>query len=236
MNQFQINESRVNDAPRQVIWSGRDLSSTPAKWRHLLLSSGNTQHFEPGTIVFGSDCSGGKSLLVEEGAVALTHQLSTGRQVFLGVRSPGEMLGYSKYLLDHSFQLSATTLTDCVLRVIDTRRVIEAVRNGGEAGLLLLKQQALDLSQAAMSLMKFMHLDACVRVERFLAQLAIAFQADTSKEFRIVLPLTDSFVADLLGISPQQFTVVKRKLAKEGKVRHIPETRMWILFPPQFKS
>lgn len=235
MTQIQTHESSLSGVSRQMVWTGTDLSPTPARWQHLLLSSGNVQHCEPGIVVFSSDCSGRKSLLVEEGAVALTHQLSTGRQVFLGVRCPGEMFGYSKYILDHSFQLSATTLTSCILRVIDTRQIIDAVRNGGEAGLLLLRQQAFDLSQAAVNLMKFMHLDACVRVECFLAQLAIASQADTTKEFHIVLPLTDSFIADLLGISPQQFTVVKRKLAKEGKVQHMPETRTWILFPSSVK-
>jgi hypothetical protein len=43
------------------------------------------------------------------------------------------------------------------------------------------------------------------------------------------VPLTDGYLASLLGISPQQFSAVKRKLAAEGEIRHIRATQTWII-------
>jgi CRP-like cAMP-binding protein len=172
-----------------------------------------------------------KSFLVEEGVVALTHHLSTGKQVFLTLRSAGQIFGHSRHVLNHSFELSASALTRCVIRVFDSQWLVEEIKHGGEAGVLLHEQHAFDLYKSGADLIDLIHLDASVRLERFLAQFAAAFGNCPGEEIHVNLPLTDGYLASLLGISAQQFSTIKRRLATEGKVRHERATHSWILSP-----
>lgn len=201
------------------------------RWRELLQSAGAAQQYDPGTILISTDTSGRRSFLIEEGSVAITHQLSTGKQVLLTLRSPGQIFGHSRHVLKHSFELSAVALTRCVLRAFDTNWLVEQIKRGGEAGLLLLQQHASDLYDSGSTLIDLIHLDAGTRLERFLLQLAAAFGPNGAGEIRVDFPLSDGYFASLLGISAQQFSAVKRRLTDEGRIRHVRETDTWILTP-----
>lgn len=201
------------------------------RWRELLQSVGAVQHYDPATILFSADTSGRRSFLLEEGAVAITHQLSTGKQVLLTLRSPGQIFGHGSHVLKHSFEVSAIALTRCVLRVFDTNWLVEQIKRGGEAGLLLLQQHASELSDSGSTLIEWIHLDAGSRLVRFLLQLAVAFGVNGGGEMRVDLPLSDGYFASLLGISAQQFSAVRRRLIDEGRIRHVRKTDTWILPP-----
>lgn len=201
------------------------------RWRRLVASSSIVQQCDPETVLISGDSSGRKSFLVEEGVVALTHQLSTGKQVLLALRSPGQIFGHSRQVLKTSFELSAIALTRCVVRVLDSGWLIEQIKRGGEAGVLLLQQHASDLHDSAAAQIELLYSDASARLERVLAQLGTAFGADAAGEVRVNLPFSDGYFASLLGISAQQFSTVKRRLTEEGRIRHLRKTDTWILAP-----
>jgi len=158
----------------------------------------------------------------------LTHQLSSGRQIFAALRRPGQIFGHGGYLLNYGVNLSASSITDSVLRVLSSQWLIDEVRRGGKAGILLSRQHERDLFEAA-ALNDLVHLDASSRLERFLFHIASAFEPDPSGEVRLTVALTDGRIAALLGISAQQFSAIKRKLSREKRVQHFPEDRMWVL-------
>lgn len=166
---------------------------------------------------------------MEEGVVALSHHLSTGKQVFLTLRSRGQIFGHSRHVLNHSFELTASALTDCVVRTLDSQWLIDQIKGGGDAGVLLMEQHAFDLHESATALIDLVHLDASVRLRKFLVQFAAAAGVCPGEEMDVNVPLTDGYLASLLGISPQQFSAVKRKLAAEGEIRHIRATQTWII-------
>lgn len=199
------------------------------RWRQIVGRASVIQRCEPETMLLSGGSSSRKSFLIEHGVVALTHYLSTGKQVFLTLRSPGQIFGHSRHLLNHSFELSASALTSCVIWMIDSQWLIEQIKRGGEAGLLLLEQHASDLYGSSAALIELTRLDAGLRLERFLTQFANAAGVDFQDRTRVSLPLADNYLASVLGISAQQFSTVKRRLAAEGKVQHIRETNTWIL-------
>ena len=199
------------------------------RWRQIIGRASVIQRCEPGTMLLSACSPSRKSFLIERGVVALTHYLSTGKQVFLTLRSAGQIFGHSRHLLNHSFELSASALTSCVIWTIDSQWLIEQIKRGGEAGLLLMEQHAFDLFASSASLVEFTRLDAGVRLERFLTQFASAAGADFCDRIHVSLPLADGYLASVLGISAQQFSAVKRRLAAEGKVRHVRKTNTWIL-------
>jgi len=199
------------------------------RWKQILGRASVVQHCEPEKMLLSMSMSSRKSFLVEQGVVALGHHLSSGKQVFLTLRAPGQIFGHSRHVLSHSFELSATALTPCVIRMIDTQWLVDQIKRGGEAGLLLLEQHASDLHESSTTLMELSHLDASARLERFLVQFACAQEISFTDETAVSLPLADGYLASLLGISAQQFSAVKRRLAAEGKVRHVRETHTWIL-------
>lgn len=209
-------------------WNRDDLSQRLADWQHLVSLLGTVRECNPGVVLLGPDSSADKFYLVESGVIALTHQLSSGRQIFTALRRPGEIFGHGGYLLHHGINLSASSVTHSVVRVLSSQWLIDEVRRGGKAGVLLSRQHERDLFEAA-ALNDLVHLDAGSRLERFLLHVASAFKPDPSGEVRLTVPLTDSCIAGLLGISAQQFSAIKRKLSRESRVQHFPEDRMWIL-------
>jgi CRP-like cAMP-binding protein len=229
MNQVQ-NRNYVADNGSYSLVPRKKSCDMLERWRKLVISSSILQECDPETVLISGDTSGRKSFLVEDGVIALTHELSTGKQVLLALRSPGQIFGHSRHILKTSFELSAIALTPCVVRVFDSGWLIEQIRRGGEAGVLLLQQHASDLYESAPALIEH-HCDASARLERMLAQLAAVFGADADEEMRVDLPLSDCHFASLLGISAQQFSTVQRRLAEEGRIRHLRKTDTWILTP-----
>lgn len=228
MNAAELQPKGRYDAEGSSLLNRRNISALD-RWRQILGRANVVQHCEPEKVLFSMNGSSRKSFLVEQGVVALAHHLSNGKQVFLTLRSPGQIFGHSRHVLNHSFDLSATALTVCAIRMIDTQWLVDQIKRGGEAGLLLLEQHASDLHESSVTLMELSHLDASVRLERFLSQLACALGVSSSTETAVSLPLADGYLASLLGISAQQFSAVKRRLSAEGKVRHVRETHTWIL-------
>ena len=209
-------------------WNGDDQSRRLSDWQDLVSSVGTLRKCGPGVMLLGPDSSASKFYLVESGVIALTHQLSSGRQIFTALRRPGQIFGHGGYLLNHGVNLSASSITDTVVRVISSKWLIDEVMRGGKAGILLSRQHERDLFEAA-ALNDLVHLDASSRLERFLFHVALAFEPDPSGEIRLPLALTDGRIAALLGISAQQFSAIKRKLSRERRVQHFPEDRTWVL-------
>jgi CRP-like cAMP-binding protein len=217
-------------------WGRFIASGSLVRWKQLAVGQSVVQRFEPEAVLLSGCSSGRKSFLVEEGVVALTHHLICGRQVFLTLRSAGQVFGHSRHVLGHSFEFSASALTPCVIRIFDSQWLLEQIRQGGEAGVLLMEQHAFDLYKSRADLIDLVHLDAGIRLERFLAQFAAAQGVSCAEEMCMSIPLTDGYLASLLGISAQQFSAVKRRLIAEGRVRYIRETREWIFTGPRHKT
>lgn len=209
-------------------WDRDDLSQHLADWQHLVSLLGTVRECSPGEVLLGPDSSANEFYLVESGVIALTHQLSSGRQIFTALRRPGQIFGHGGYLLNHGINLSAICVTHSVVRVLSSQWLIDEVRRGGKAGILLSRQHERDLFEAS-ALNDLVHLDASSRLERFLSHVASAFEPDPSGEVRLTVALTDGRIAALLGISAQQFSAIKRKLSRESRVQHFPEDRMWVL-------
>lgn len=210
-------------------WNVHRLAGTLDRWKQLVGQTAAVRRCGPETLLLSENSPARRSYLVEEGVIALSHHLSTGKQVFLALRSRGQVFGHSRHVLNHSFELSASALTDCVVRTLDSQWLIDQIKGGGDAGVLLMEQHAFDLYESAPALIDLVHLDASARLRKFLIQFAAAAGVPSGEEMHVKVPLTDGYLASLLGISPQQFSAVKRKLASEGKVRHIREKQTWII-------
>jgi CRP-like cAMP-binding protein len=231
MNVTEMQNDSMYSAGAGLLWKRQAHVRTLARWKHLVGRTSVVQRCEPETVLLSGCNSTGKSFVVEEGVIALAHHLSNGKQVFLTLRAAGQIFGHSYHVLNHSFELSASALTRCVIRVIDSEWLVEQIKQGGEVGVLLMEQHAFDLYRSGTDLINLIHLDASARLERFLAQFAIASGVSPGEEVCVNVPLTDGYLARLLGISAQQFSTIKRRLSIQGKVRHVRETRNWVLSP-----
>lgn len=226
---MNVDSGAQQDAnPFPVLNGGAD-SNALDRWKQLVGSGMALQRCQPEAILLSDNSPIRRSFLVEQGVVALTHHLSTGKQVFLALRGPGQIFGHSRHLLNHSFELSASALTHCAVRVLDPRWLVEQVRRGGDAGVLLMEQHAYELYESGAALIDLVHLDASIRLERFLVRFAAVSGVLHGEEMHLHLPLTDAYIASLLGISAQQFSAIKRKLVSEGKARQIRDTQTWII-------
>jgi CRP-like cAMP-binding protein len=233
MEQQIMNLAHISDgqySAESSVWNGAHALSALDRWRRLIGETASVRRYEPETILLSENSSARRSYLVEEGVVALTHHLSSGKQVFLTLRSRGQIFGHSRHVLNHSFEFSACALTHCAVRSLDSQWLVERIRGGGDAGVLLMEQHAFDLYESGAALIDLVHLGVSERLTKFLFQFAVAAGTRAKDEMHVHVPLTDGYLASLLGVSPQQFCAIKRRLAEKGEVRHVRETQTWILY------
>jgi CRP-like cAMP-binding protein len=230
-----INAWKGQDNSKSLAWNVHRLDGALDRWKQLVGPAAIARRSGPEMVLLSGNSPTRRSYLVEEGVVALSHHLSTGKQVFLTLRARGQVFGHSRHVLNHSFELTASALTDCVVRTLDSQWLIDQIKGGGDAGVLLMEQHAFDLYESATALIDLVHLDASVRLRKFLVQFAAAAGICPDEEMHVNVPLTDGYMASLLGISPQQFSAVKRKLAAEGEIRHIREKQTWIIFSRDYQ-
>jgi len=163
------------------------------------------------------------AFMLTHGLVKLVGTLPSGRQTIVGLRFPGQWLDASAHLLRTSHPVSAIALVDCGICKIDADRFLAILGSNARAAGLFIENEAVDLHNVGVTLMEFKVLNAEQRLERLLTTLAFALGKESAdgKTRRLRLPLSDSDIAELIGISAQHLSTLKVSLHRTRRVQWI---------------
>jgi CRP/FNR family transcriptional regulator len=217
--------------PRQECRADR----CPAKKIYSCLSPGQdaklgrerlARRYETGQVVIHHDTPALAILSVHSGQVKLTRSASNGRDVVVGVRGPGELLGVREVLSALPYQVSAETLEPSILCAVPRDAFLDAVRDCPELAMRLLGQLARDYLLAEEQLVARAHLSVRARTARLLLALAedhrVAARGRAAPEVamgREEMALLVGTTRETLSRSLGQFAERGAVQLKNGKIR-----------------
>lgn len=219
MLSFMALPKTESELSRAVIlpWSKDRARATIAEWHHNSLLTA-PEYYPAGASIFQPG-SGRRSLfLLDQGLVALerTEQRLQTRSAMFALCLPGQMFGRSSSVDEIAIPYSAIALTPCVIYAVSSHKLMHALTKGGNAGLFVIHQYAQNLLSAVIHVREVSTRNTRERFEQLLLDLALVLRRTLTGSIR--LPLKDKDIASLLGISPEQLSVIKRQMASDNVI------------------
>jgi CRP-like cAMP-binding protein len=219
-------ESYMNDAATSLFrrepsgsilpWSKETARVALTQWKRSGLLS-TPALYPAGIRIFKQGTESFDVFLLERGVVAFECQPSASAKDRSGIFAlclPGHLFGQASDPFSHSFSHGALALTSCSVYRISREKILKALQEGGELALFIIRQYLQNLLCARARASESTIRCTKVRFQQLLQELAGALE-DRSPTGAIRLPLKDKELAGLLGISPQQFSVIKKEMEVE---------------------
>lgn len=192
-----------------------DLSG--AKVIKEILGSPPPQVYPVATELFQQGTLAQEVYFIDRGAIKLVYVNPDGKEVIVGLRSTGWLLGAAAVILDRPYPVTAVTLTRCHLYRIasETFRLLSS----NNASLSAYLQQAYS-HQVYEQMMRIAELECCSarqRLEHLLRRLIPELEEhDPQKEIWLQVPLKHSEIARLISVTPEHFSRLLRQMEQDG--------------------
>jgi CRP-like cAMP-binding protein len=193
-------------ARKQIFWWKRSLNVT------------KTTSLPERAELFAQGSQPSECFLLVKGLVKLTHLLPDGREVVMGLRFPGQLIGKHSSLLQVPHRVSASTVVASEICAIPTETFRITIENNSSAALFLIHDQAVDYHQASDRVLSYTLNTAgerLIHLSRQLNCLAGLIWGDQTRH-RIRTCFADYELASLIGVSQEHFSRLKKRLKSAG--------------------
>ena len=210
-------------------WNLQNARETVAAWKTLVGGEGGPQHYPAGGEIFRKGQEARDVFLIAEGLILLYCDLPSGHESVLGVRFPGQIIEQCAHDLHIPYPVSARTLLPSSIYRISAADLRNRERHNREISLLSERLLRIDLYNAAIFITELKASNATDRLERFLRLLASASgSTPEAGVLRVMVPLRDEQLGDMLGCSPRHFKRIRKQLQQAGRLR-VDRDRTFIL-------
>jgi CRP-like cAMP-binding protein len=200
--------------------------------RAFLDGLGPLQRYPPAIELFKQHAQAQDIYIVEHGLVKLIRLNQEGREMILGLRSPGWVLGDASVVLQKPYAASAFTLTYCHLRRIPAESFIELLQTNAHISWYFHQLQSREIYNQIGHMEGLGFLSARHRLEQLLWQLVStqrlnnSQEEDLREETRLNLPLKQTEIAELIAVTPEHLSRVLKQMQNEGILRR---EKGWII-------
>lgn len=157
--------------------------------------------------------------LIEDGFVKLTRSEASGRQVLVGLRAPGWLLGASAALLGLPHPITAETVTTCTLRQLAKGDYLTLLEGNIWVSHWVQRMQARQTYEQIVLLGTLGALSPRQRLEQFLVhQIPGGSVAPVRGVVQLTLPLQQQELAQAIGVSPEHLSRLLKQLEAEGYI------------------
>lgn len=168
-----------------------------------------------GTRIFEAGSESCDVFLLDRGVIAFERERSDkDRSGIFALCLPGSLFGQAMDSATSSYPYSAIALTQCAFYRIAREKILMALQEGGELALFIIRQYLQNLSRARAHATESTLRSAKSRFRHLLQELALVLE-DGGTRGPVRLPLQNKEIAGLLGISPQQLSVIKKEMEEE---------------------
>jgi len=186
--------------------------------------------YPPRTPLFPQGLLTDTVFLITSGLVKLTHVDSDGKEIIVGVRPSGWLLGVTALILNQPQLTGVVTLTHCQLMRISGAEIRDSMRAGFTFCRYLNELLALDVHDHLLNIVELTSHSTEYRLAKLLAQLIFGVHSSQPTAGRNVqLPFKQWEIAELLAVTPEHTCRVLRRLEQEGLVLR----RGKLLFVPE---
>jgi CRP-like cAMP-binding protein len=166
----------------------------------VLRRAGRTRTFERGQALFTEGDLAERVFLIERGWVTVTCTASSGREVVLGLRGPGEVLGELS-VLDGEPRSATAVAVGKVEAIVVSGSVLARALDDVDAARELIRVLAARLRDADRKRLEFAAVDTLGRVAWRLHELGERFGEETNEGISVELPLSQEQLAGWCGAS-----------------------------------
>ncbi|SRR6266566_5310892 len=176
-------------------------------------SSAVTVEYAPRTLLFPQGILADSVFFLISGLVKLTHIVSNGRELIVGLRRSGWLLGATAAILNQPQPTGGVTLTHCrVLRVL-AGEVSDFIRAESGFSRYLHELQAEEVHRHLLNVVELASHSAEYRLAKLLSDLACEGVGRTVR-----IPFKQWEIAELLAVTPEHTSRVLRRLEQEGLI------------------
>ena len=165
-----------------------------------LRREGRSRTFQRGQALFTEGDRAERVFLIERGWVIITCTAPGGREIVLGLRGPGEMLGELSALDGEPRSASAVTVSEVETIVVSGSALARAL-DEVEAAREIIRMLAARLRDADRKRLEFAALDTLGRVAWRLLELSERFGDEIAEGISVELPLSQEQLAGWCGAS-----------------------------------
>jgi CRP-like cAMP-binding protein len=209
-------------------WNCIEATRAVEQWKRKLRLT-DPRRYRRGSEVFHGGTSYDAGILIERGIMALHYLLPNGRETLFMLAFPGELVNLTAPPPSKPTGTAGTAVTNCDVYRIDVQRIESAEQQDPEIPKMLYRSLQEQVAKRTKALVELKSLSPAERLEHHLCELAKVLGCDVNaKPVRVVVPLKDTEMAMLLGLSDRQFKRVKKSLQEDGRLR-FENSRMFVL-------
>lgn len=183
-----------------------------------LLQQAHRRRFRTGETVFREGAGSGSVVVLERGRVKVSRVTEDGREMILGVRGPGDVLGELGALDGNPSSASVTALDEVQALVIPAVTFRAMLERDGRLALRVLRVVSSRLRDADRQRVEFGSFDVTTRLASRLLELADRYGEPTDLGMRVDVALSQEELAGWLGCSREAVSKALRRMRDEGWV------------------
>jgi CRP-like cAMP-binding protein len=172
--------------------------------------------YPPGVRFVEQDSDSSDIYFVRSGIIKLQSIDRAGREVIVGVRRTGGLVGAEAAIMRKPHLVSALTVTDCWLQRFPTRQFCNLIRQHPDLSWRLHQISASELSQATAALVEVKSHTSTIRLKRLVLELVPELNEPRLQSSEVRLPFKHWEIAQILGVTPEHLSRLLRRLEKEG--------------------
>ena len=181
-----------------------------------LFERGRRRRFDTGATIFHEAEVAGHVVMLLEGRAKIATYTEDGKEVMLGVRDPGDLLGEFSALDGKPTSANVIAMEPVEALVLDTASFRAWLEEHPATALLLLETVLTRLRDADRKRVEFSAYDTVARVARRLFELAERFGVEADGGVEIQLPMTQDELAAWTGASRVGVSQALKALRERG--------------------
>lgn len=193
--------------------------SLDAETRSQLGSLGQPRHYPAGTTLFNEGESSDRVIMVSDGLVKVSYFTAEGKEVLLGIRGPGTLLGDMSAFDGRPRSATITAMEAVEAVVFQAQTFQDFVLSSKEATLALIKLISSRLREADRKRIEFGAMDTLGRVATRIVEMADRFGEESEEGIRIAVSLSQQDLAGWTGSSREAVSKALQNLRDRGIVR-----------------
>ncbi len=210
--------------PRARIPAGAD----EAAWREIGAMA-TLQFYPAGIQLFPQEALLADAWFVKSGLLKLVRLEADGRELILGLRFPGALVGAADVIAGRPTQVAAHTLTGCQLLRVSAAAFREQVQTNPRLSWQIQEHHCHEIHGQMRQLMRLHGEPPRRRLAAFLRELIGASPVHTSaRGVHLALPLKHWEVAGLIAITPEYLSRLLTQMEREGVIQR---DRGWLIVP-----
>ena len=188
--------------------------------RRLVLDAGRLASFEAGQAIVREQDQTDFVAVLAEGRVCISRYVGSGREAMIAIRRPGELVGELSALLDEVDGRSATVvaLDHVRVHVLTRARFLDLLHREPAVMFAVLRHLAHRLRGESARVEVSMG-SSTRRVARLLVQRSVDAASDGQAGVEVGAGLSQSRIADLVGVSRESVVRALQRLRDQGSIR-----------------